>query len=357
MFGGLQTDPRRVARPEGRRRRATGGRRKPGESPNTQAAESTKPEFVPPMLGKLVRTLPEGPGWSFEAKFDGYRIEAIKSGSEVRLQSRRDSDLTKRFASVARAVSKINATTAVLDGEVVAVDSSGQPSFQILQNRARLPAGWHLAYYAFDLLHLNGKDLRFLALKERRAALEKVLEGSGVRFSSSLDGTPDVLIEAVKEHHMEGVIAKRLDSVYESGQRSGAWRKLPLKPKGEFVIGGYRLDGAALELLLVGYYEQGKLLFAGKVRQGLNPRIRAALLKGLTPIRTPKCPFSNLPSSRSGHWGEGVTAEQMGDYVWLEPRVVAEVKFAEWTGGPVLRHAEFVAVRGDKRAGEVGRQR
>jgi DNA ligase D-like protein (predicted ligase) len=311
-FGGLQTDPRRVARPEGRRRRATGGRRKPGESPNTQTADSTKAGFVPPMLAKLIRALPEGPGWSLEVKFDGYRIEAIKNGSEVRLQSRRDSDFTKRFASVARAVSKINATTAVLDGEVVAVDSSGQPSFQMLQNRAR-PAGWYLVYYAFDLLHLNGKDLRFLPLRERRSALEKVLEGSGVRFSASLDCTPDVLIEVAKKHHMEGVVAKRLDSVYESGERSGAWRKLPLKPKGEFVIGGYRLDRGTLELLLVGYYEEGKLSFAGKVRQGLNPENRAALLKGLMPIRTPKCPFSNVPNSRSGHWGEGVTADQMGD--------------------------------------------
>jgi ATP-dependent DNA ligase len=222
---------------------AAGRRLERKRSLKTTTAESARAAFVPPMLAKLVRTLPEGPGWSFEVKFDGYRIEAIKNGPEVRLQSRRDSDFTKRFAGVARAVSKINARTAVVDGEVVAVDSSGRPSFQMLQNRARLPAGWYLVYYAFDLLHLRGKDLRFFPLRGRRAALEKVLKGSDVRFSSSLDCTPDVLIKAVKEHHMEGVVAKRLESVYEPGKRSGAWRKLPLKPKGEFVIGGYRLDG------------------------------------------------------------------------------------------------------------------
>jgi bifunctional non-homologous end joining protein LigD len=155
---------------------------------------------------------------------------------------------------------------------------------------------------------------------------------------------------------MEGVIAKRNDSVYEAGERSGSWRKLPLKPKGEFVIGGYRPEGNELELLVVGYYESGKLLFAGKVRQGLNPGIRKALLRGLQPIRMAECPFSNLPNTRKGHWGEGVTAREMGDYGWLEPRVVAEVKFTEWTSGDVLRHPEFVGIRDDKVPKEAGRE-
>jgi len=128
-----------------------------------------------------------------------------------------------------------------------------------------------------------------------------------------------------------------------------------LKPGQDLVIGGFRLDGKRLELLLVGYFENKKLLFAGKVHQGLNPANRRALLKALQPLSVEKCAFANLPTSRTGHWGEGVTAEEMGDYLWLKPETVAEIKFAEWTKGGVLRHAEFVALREDKAPKEVTR--
>ena len=141
------------------------------------------------------------------------------------------------------------------------------------------------------------------------------------------------------------MIAKRLDSKYRAGERSKFWLKLPLKPGQDFVIGAYRLDGNRLELLLVGYFENGKLLFAGKVHQGLNPANRRALLKVLQPLGIGKCPFANLPTSKKSHWGEGVIADEMGDYIWLRPEIVAEIKFAEWTKGGVLRHAEFVTLR------------
>jgi bifunctional non-homologous end joining protein LigD len=163
-------------------------------------------------------------------------------------------------------------------------------------------------------------------------------------------------MQAVREHGLEGVIAKRLDSPYQPGQRANSWLKLPLKPNQDFFIGGYRLDGKRFELLLVGYFENKKLLFAGKVQQGLNPANRRALLKILGPLAVGKCPFANLPTSKTGHWGEGVTAEEMGDYVWLNPEMVAEIKFAEWTSGGVLRHAEFVALRDDKDPKEVSRE-
>jgi bifunctional non-homologous end joining protein LigD len=143
----------------------------------------------------------------------------------------------------------------------------------------------------------------------------------------------------------KGVIAKRLDSKYKPDRRGEDWLKLPLKPSQEFIIGAYRLDGKRLDLLLVGYFEGNKLLFAGKVHQGLNPANRRALLKLLQPLAVRKCPFANLPTSASGHWGEGVTAEEMRAYVWLRPEIEAEIKFAEWTTGRVLRHAEFVTVK------------
>ena len=225
----------------------------------------------------------------------------------------------------------------------------------MLQNRSSLPSGWSLVYYAFDLLHLNGKGLKGRPSKERRALLEKVVGDSSVLLSQSLPGTLKQIMQAVKQHGLEGVVAKRLDSKYQPGERSKLWLKLPLKPGQNFVIGAYRLDRARLEILLVGYFERGKLMFAAKVHQGLNPANRRGLLKALQPLRVAKCPFANLPTSKSGHWGEGVTAEEMGDYVWLQPETVAEIKFAEWTTGGVLRHAEFVALRDDKEPKEVMR--
>jgi len=300
-----------------------------------------EPKFVPPMLATLVKTLPEGPQWEYELKLDGYRLQAVKHEDKVRVYSRRGNDFTKKFARIAASVSKIRASAIVLDGEAVAVDEHGKPSFQMLQNRASLPTGWQLAYYAFDLLHLNGEDLRGLPLRERPARLESVLGNSGVLLSQSLPGTLRQIMTAVKQHGLEGIVAKRLDSRYEAGRRSNHWLKLPLKPKQEFLVGAFRLDGKRLELLLVGYFENGKLIFAGKVHQGLNPANRAALLKILQPLRCDKCLFANLPTGKRGHFGEGVTAEEMTDYIWLRPQVVADIGFAEWTIGGVLRHADL----------------
>jgi bifunctional non-homologous end joining protein LigD len=162
------------------------------------------------MLAKLVRTLPEGPEWEYELKLDGYRLQAIKDGDKIRLYSRRGNDFTRKFAKIATAVSKINATSFILDGEAVAVDAQGKASFQMLQNRSRLPPGWSLVYYAFDLLHLDGQDLKDRLLRERRALLEKLIAKSGVLLSQSLPGTLSQIMPAVKAHGLEGVIrAKR----------------------------------------------------------------------------------------------------------------------------------------------------
>jgi DNA ligase D-like protein (predicted ligase) len=301
--------------------------------------------FIPPMLARLVRTLPEGPQWEYELKLDGYRLQAIKHGDKVRLYSRRGNDFTGKFARIATAASKIKTNSFILDGEAVVVDAQGRPSFQMLQNRAAMPPGWTLAYYAFDLLHLDGHDLKNRPLHERRALLEKLIGKSGVLLSQSLPGTLSQILQAVKAHGLEGVIAKRLDSKYQPDRRSDDWLKLPLKPSQHFIIGAYRLDGKRLELLLVGQFQGSRLMFAGKVHQGLNPANRRALLKRLEPLATKKCSFANLPTTKSGHWGEGVTADEMPDYTWLRPEIEAEIKFAEWTAGGVLRHAQFVALR------------
>ncbi len=308
------------------------------------------------MLAKRVPALPEGPPWSYEVKFDGYRMEALKDGRAVRLLSRNAADYTARFAKVAEAVAKVKASTLILDGEVVVVDQQGKPSFQMLQNRAKPPRGWHIVYYVFDLLHLDGTDLRGQPLSERRRQLSPLLTGNVLRLSETLDASAAAIIEAVEQQGLEGVVAKRLNSRYEPGQRSGAWVKLPLKRRQEFVIGGYRPGGRNFDLLLVGYFQSGKLIFAGKVRQGFNPGIRAKVFKAIQPLHIRMCLFSNLPNSKSDHFGESVTADEMADYVWLHPEMVAEIKFTEWTHGEVLRHAEFVGFREDKPAHEVVRE-
>jgi bifunctional non-homologous end joining protein LigD len=315
-----------------------------------------KAHFIPPMLAKLSRKVPEGIEWRYELKWDGYRVEAIKHGDSVRLFSRRANDLTKRFPQITAAVKQISARTAILDGEVVAVDENGRPSFQTLQNRSSLPSGWSIVYYAFDLLHLDGEDLTRLPLVERRRRLRSILEESGVLFSADLPGDAPTVVEAVRRHDLEGVVAKRSDSIYESGQRSGAWVKTALKPNQEFVIGGYRPAANSFQLLLVGYYEKDELIFAGKVRQGLNSWNRGTLFQQLKKRVVQKCPFVNLPNSKSDHFGESVTADEMGDYIWVRPQLVAQVRFTEWTRGQVLRHAEFAGLREDKEPREVGRE-
>jgi bifunctional non-homologous end joining protein LigD len=181
-------------------------------------------------------------------------------------------------------------------------------------------------------------------LVERQAKLAEIVEGTGIRFARPLEGSVSVIMQAVRQHGLEGVVAKRKNSIYECGVRSNAWQKLPLKPKDEFYIGAYRLDDKRLEILLVGHFQGGKFLFAGKVHQGLNPMNRKALLKVLEPLHVTKCPFVNLPTSKTGHWGEGVTAEEMGDYCWVRPEFAATIRFTEWTEGGVLRHAEFESV-------------
>lgn len=308
------------------------------------------------MAAHLVQTLPEGPDWVYEIKWDGYRVEALKWDAEVRLLSRKKKNLTAEFPMVARAVAALKADRTVLDGEIVAVDASGRPSFQALQNRSAMGTSGRVMYYAFDLLCLDGDDLTALPLVERKRKLERLLRGSPVLFSANLAGEPANIVEQIRRLDLEGVIAKRRDSVYEPGNRSGAWVKVQFKRQQEFVIGGYKPDGASLSSIAAGYYEQGKLMFAGKVRGGFDPLSRAALLKVMQPLESEKCPFANLPSSKTGQWGEGMTAEQMAEMKWLKPRLVAQIKFTEWTRDGHLRHADYLGLRDDKSPREVVRE-
>jgi len=311
--------------------------------------------FVEPMTARLVQALPEGDDWLYEVKLDGYRALLLKDGDRVQLRSRNDHDLTDTYPGVRDAGTRLQAERAVLDGEIVAVDAEGRPSFQALQHRSAHPA-FTVVFYAFDLLHLDGETLTRRPLVDRIAALPKVVGRSGILLSQPLDGTAQQVTAAVAQLGLEGVIAKRRSSRYDAGMRGEAWVKLKLERQQEFVVGGYRPGPHGVDALLVGYYEGTGLRFAGKVRAGFTPHVRRDVAQALTPLHAARCPFGDLPHTRPSRWGAGVTPEQMLEMQWVKPTLVAQIRFVEWTADGHLRHAAFLGLRRDKPARKVRRE-
>ncbi len=319
-------------------------------------------EFVPPMKAKLADAPPASGDWIYELKFDGYRALALKDGAEARLLSRNEKDFTTRFPEIADAVAQLPCKGAILDGEIVALDAEGRPSFQLLQQSELSKERPALCFYIFDLLEMEGEDLRGEPLSERKRRLEKLAEGAGdpIRFSANIDGDPKRLLAEVKKLGLEGLIGKRRDSRYESDKRSGAWIKLKCLNEQEFVIGGFTEPKGARDwfgALLVGYHEQGELLFAAKVGTGFSAKLLKALHEQFQPLRREACPFSNLPTKRKGRWGQGITRSEMSACTWLEPELVCQVRFTEWTGDNGLRHPAFIGMRDDKPALKIVRER
>jgi len=306
---------------------------------------------VYPMLAVSAPKLPVGGDWTYEVKLDGYRTLAVKEDRRVILLSRNLKDATGQYPSVARTVAQLRAESALLDGEIVALDENGLPSFQALHHQS----AHRIVYYTFDILHLNGRDLMKTPLDKRRRALAELLKNTEVLRSEPLPGTPEKIEETVRRLRLEGVVAKRRSSLYEPGKRSRSWIKVKFNRRQEFVIGGFKPNAANFESLLVGYYDGGKLYFAGKVRAGLTSFVRSEVFRRIAADQIQRCPFVNLPSRGSGHWGEGITEEDMRKLRWVKPNVVVEVSFVEWTRDSLLRHSEFVAVRDDKSPNDVGR--
>jgi bifunctional non-homologous end joining protein LigD len=316
-------------------------------------SRSSSPAFIEPMAAKVVRALPEGKEWFYEVKFDGYRALLLKKGARVEIRSRNNKTL--HYPEVEAAAIRLKADFIVLDGEIVAVDATGHPSFQALQHRAA-HAKHAIVFYAFDVLHLNGEDLTGRLLEERRSHLPAIVKGSGILISQELQGSAAQVIAAIQGLGLEGVIAKRRDSRYERGQRSGAWVKLKLDRQQELVIGGYRPGNHGVDALLVGYYDRRTLRFAGKVRAGFTPRLRRDVFRALELLHIATCPFVDLPNARTSHWGAGVTAEEMADMQWVKPKLVAQIRFVEWTADGGLRHAAFLGLRVDVDAKNVRRE-
>lgn len=292
-------------------------------------------------------SLPEGPEWTYEIKLDGYRAQALCDGERTQLLSRNGKDLGHRFPALLQELVKAIPHGSIVDGELVALDASGRPSFSLIQNSAT--SGATFVFFAFDLLRLEGTDLTQRPLSERRELLQKSLrQTEAVQLSQSFSIPAKQMLELVRGHGLEGVVAKRLSSTYEQGRRTGAWTKMRVELAQELVIGGYTPGTHGFDAVLVGFYRGDRLHFCASVRAGFVPASRRALHAQLAPLEAAECPFVSLPETSAGRWGQGLTAAKMRNCIWLRPDAVAQFRFLEWTPSDHLRHASFVALREDK---------
>ena len=303
-----------------------------------------------PMLATLAEDVPEGDGWLFEVKWDGYRALAYVRGGEARLVSRNGNDLTQRFEGVAKAIARATRSPdCVLDGEVCALDEQGRASFSAMQQgKPDTP----LVYYAFDLLEVDGEPLVDLPLRERRKRLEKLLDRRNrtVRLSEAFDDG-EALLEAAREQGLEGVMAKRVDSRYAPGRRTRDWLKVKTHGRQEFVIAGYTKGqgrrAGRFGSLVLGVYRGGELSYAGNVGTGFKERDIDELLEKLRPLERKTSPFREVPR---------MPKVRKGDVVWVTPALVCEVEFAEWTHDGRLRAPSYQGLREDKAPEEVRRE-
>ena len=303
--------------------------------------------FVEPMDCLSVSQLPESDRWIWEVKLDGYRALAVRSRAGLTLFSRRKKSFNRQFPYIVEALANLPEGT-VLDGEVVAIDDTGRPDFNLLQNFRAEASRIH--YYVFDLLVWENRDLTRLPLIERRALLKSlvVVPDKRIRISDYVEATPNDLLSAVREQGLEGIIGKQRDSSYQPGKRSGAWIKHRVNRGQEFVIGGYFPGPHGFDSLIVGYYDGDKLMYVARTRNGFVPASRRQVFSKLKHLVASVCPFVNLPETRRSRFGEELNAEKMKKAVWLKPAAVAQIEFLEWTEADRLRHSKFVGLREDK---------
>ena len=301
-----------------------------------------------PMRATSSDAPPVGEGWVFEPKWDGYRAIVTVSGGEVTLTSRNGNDLTERFREVARAAAlAITTPNAVLDGEICALDEEGRSRFSLLQESSGIPV-----LVLFDLLELESEPLLDLPLVERRKRLEGVVEPRGGVLVSPQFDDGAALLAAAREQGLEGVVAKRADSAYKPGRRSSDWHKVKLRQTQEVVIAGYtrgqgrRIGGFGA--LVVGVHDAGELRWAGNVGTGFADREIERLRSVLAPLERRDPPFAEVPK---------MPRVRASDVTWVEPRLVAEVEFAEWTHEGRLRSPSYLRLREDREAPDVRRER
>ncbi|HEV7921535.1 MAG TPA: DNA ligase D [Thermoanaerobaculia bacterium] len=308
----------------------------------SRSPEQLLRRVFPPMLATLTDAPPpDEKNWLFELKYDGFRAVAGLAGGDLALWSRNELDLAGRFPQIAKALMKIKGEM-VLDGEIVALDAHGVPRFQLLQGGAHQEK-----LFVFDILWLEGKDLRRLPYEERRAVLEKTLKRppAGIELAQQIDEPPEKALARAAKEGWEGLIAKRRGSVYET-RRSKEWLKIKASKAQEMVIIGYQPSSASardIGSLHLAYNKDGALHYAGKVGTGFSSKLRGSLREQLDRYRLPQSPAKNTPRSR--------------DAIWSEPRLVAQVAFTEWTDDDRLRHPSFLGLRDDKEVSEVVKEK
>ena len=325
----------------------------PGELDLSGAPKAPLPKTVSPMLATLVDKPIDEPGWLYEIKWDGYRAIAFCNKSNLELRSRNNKSFDEKFYAIYDAVKALG-LHAVLDGEIAVLKDSGTSSFGALQNW-RSEADGNLVYYVFDLLWLNGRDLTGLPLSRRRELLRQILPKDGpIRESENFETSATDFLKAAAKMGLEGIIAKKADSVYHQGDRSRDWLKIKVNKRHEVVIGGFtRNDDSpkAFSSLLVGVFERGKLLYTGKIGTGFSDKLQKEMMSRFKPLITGQSPFTTLPDvnkpSRFRPDPPHATA------TWLKPQLVCEVSYAEVTQDGVMRHPSFEGMREDKAAKDV----
>jgi bifunctional non-homologous end joining protein LigD len=314
------------------------------------AGAAAFPGFVPPALATLRPRAPTGEGWVHEIKFDGYRLQAQVRGGKVRLLTRSGQDWSDRFGdAVAAALGALPCDTAIIDGELVVENAAGASDFPALQ--ADLSAGRtdRFRYYVFDLLYLDGEDLRRQPLVERKRRLAALVEGAGdpLRLSEHFDEDGEVMLRHACRLSLEGVVSKKRDDPYPAG-RTRSWIKSKCSNRQEFVIAGYVPSTVSKDLvgsLVLGYHQDGRLVHAGRVGTGFSREVARDLARRLEPLARKTAPFADK-----------LSADARRGVVWVRPELVAEVEFRAWTTEGILRHAAFRGLREDKPAREIGRE-
>lgn len=314
------------------------------------ARRATFPAFVPPSLATLATSAPDSDNWIHEIKFDGYRLQARLDRGKVKLLTRKGLDWTHKFTGIAEVTAKLPVQTALIDGEMVVEGEDGISSFSLLQEELKSGRQDRLLYYAFDLLYLDGADLRALPLRVRKEALAKVLKRvpGPLRLSESIDERGPLLLKHACRMHLEGIISKRDDAPYRSG-RGHDWTKTKCTGRQEFVVAGFvpsTADARAVGALVLGVYDKGKLRYAGRTGTGFTHKSAREVFRKLNALKRDRTPFAAVPAQERG----------ARTPVWVDPDIVAEVDFHGWTHGDRIRHGSFQGLRGDKAPTEIVRE-
>ena len=337
-----------IANDEDPPRKAKTGKRRTSNK-KTPGRAGKLPPFRKPQLATLSDTAPDGDEWVHESKFDGYRSIVAVSGEEVRCYSRAGHDWTDKFARVAETLRELDCGNALLDGEVVVPDTAAGSQFSALQ--AALSSGGPLAYYAFDLLELDGEDLTSKPLLERKANLRKLLGTlpgrSIVTYSEHVRGSGQEVLDAMCRNGGEGIVSKKANSVYR-GRRTTSWLKIKCTKRQEFVIGGFTPSdkrGREFASLLVGTFENGELKYRGRVGSGFSGAHLEDLARRMKSLQQKQSPFVTTPKSVSR------------SVRWVRPEMIAEIDFNELTDGGHVRHGVFKGLREDKKPQQVSLER